>query len=74
MTGIITQGARDFGHIQYVAAYRVAYSDDGVTWTEYKDPETSKSKVSVCPAVLPSPLQGCPVSQIWGSEGEEDWL
>uniref|UniRef100_A0A8C2QWZ8 Milk fat globule EGF and factor V/VIII domain containing n=1 Tax=Capra hircus TaxID=9925 RepID=A0A8C2QWZ8_CAPHI len=45
VTGIITQGARDFGHIQYVAAYRVAYSDDGVTWTEYKDPETSKSKI-----------------------------
>lgn len=74
MTGIITQGARDFGHIQYVAAYKVAYGDDGVTWTEYKDPEARESKVSVCPAVLPSPLQGCPVSQILGSEGEEGWL
>uniref|UniRef100_Q95114-2 Isoform Short of Lactadherin n=1 Tax=Bos taurus TaxID=9913 RepID=Q95114-2 len=45
VTGIITQGARDFGHIQYVAAYRVAYGDDGVTWTEYKDPGASESKI-----------------------------
>lgn len=35
VTGIITQGARDFGHIQYVAAYRVAFSNDGVNWTQY---------------------------------------
>nr|CAI9696571.1 unnamed protein product [Rangifer tarandus platyrhynchus] len=45
VTGIITQGARDFGHIQYVAAYKVAYGDDGVTWTEYKDPGARESKI-----------------------------
>lgn len=45
VTGIITQGARDFGHIQYVAAYKVAYGDDGVTWTEYKDPGAKESKI-----------------------------
>lgn len=42
VTGIITQGARDFGHIQYVASYKVAYSDDGVQWTVYEEQGTSK--------------------------------
>lgn len=42
VTGIITQGARDFGHIQYVASYKVAHSDDGVQWTIYKEQGTSK--------------------------------
>ncbi|XP_024905523.1 lactadherin isoform X2 [Pteropus alecto] len=45
VTGIITQGARDFGHIQYVAAYRLAYSNNGVDWTEYSDPGTSEGKI-----------------------------
>ncbi|KAJ7311098.1 hypothetical protein JRQ81_006697 [Phrynocephalus forsythii] len=45
LTGIITQGARDFGHIQYVGAYKVAYSNDGVTWTIYKDSWTNKTKI-----------------------------
>ncbi|XP_053437647.1 lactadherin isoform X1 [Nycticebus coucang] len=45
VTGIITQGARDFGSIQYVASYKVAYSNDGMAWTEYKDPRTGKSKI-----------------------------
>lgn len=47
MTGIITQGARDFGHIQYVASYKVAYSDNGISWTEYKEPGAVDSKVRV---------------------------
>lgn len=68
MTGIITQGARDFGHIQYVAAYRVAFSNDGVNWTQY-----GNKKVSVCPTTLPVPPQGCSVRLAWGSEGR-DWL
>ncbi|KAL1774430.1 lactadherin isoform X2 [Sigmodon hispidus] len=42
VTGIITQGARDFGHIQYVASYKVAHSNDGVQWTEYEEHGTSK--------------------------------
>ncbi|XP_049639220.1 lactadherin [Suncus etruscus] len=45
VTGIITQGARDFGHVQYVAAYKVAYSDNGMNWTEYHDTGTSESKI-----------------------------
>ncbi|XP_070618121.1 lactadherin isoform X1 [Erythrolamprus reginae] len=45
VTGIITQGARDFGHIQYVAAYKVAYSNDGKTWTFYQDNKTNKIKI-----------------------------
>ncbi|XP_062946491.1 lactadherin [Cynocephalus volans] len=45
VTGIVTQGARDFGHIQYVAAYKVAYSDDGLKWTEYKEQGAIDSKI-----------------------------
>ncbi|XP_034987268.1 lactadherin isoform X2 [Zootoca vivipara] len=45
VAGIITQGARDFGHIQYVAAYKVAYSDDGKSWTLYKDSRTNGTKI-----------------------------
>ncbi|XP_067327554.1 lactadherin isoform X2 [Anolis sagrei] len=45
VAGIVTQGARDFGHIQYVAAYKVAYSDDGKYWTLYKDNKTNGTKI-----------------------------
>ncbi|XP_025293230.1 lactadherin isoform X2 [Canis lupus familiaris] len=45
VTGIITQGARDFGHIQYVAAYKVAYSNDSKNWTEYKDQGAIEGKI-----------------------------
>ncbi|NXI68661.1 MFGM protein, partial [Anseranas semipalmata] len=45
VTGIITQGARDFGHIQYVAAYKVAYSDNGTSWTVYRDSQTNSTKI-----------------------------
>lgn len=45
VSGIITQGARDFGNIQYVAAYKVAHSDDGGNWTEYRDPGSTDSKI-----------------------------
>lgn len=69
VTGIITQGARDFGHIQYVAAYKVAYSNDSKNWTEYKDQGAIEGKVSVWLADLLSPLQGCPLSLARGSEG-----
>lgn len=45
VTGVITQGARDFGHIQYVASFKVAHSDDGKTWTLYKDKWTNSTKI-----------------------------
>uniref|UniRef100_A0A8C3LIA4 Milk fat globule-EGF factor 8 protein n=1 Tax=Chrysolophus pictus TaxID=9089 RepID=A0A8C3LIA4_CHRPC len=45
VTGIVTQGARDFGHIQYVAAYKVAYSDNGTSWTVYRDSQTNSTKI-----------------------------
>ncbi|XP_053128741.1 lactadherin isoform X2 [Hemicordylus capensis] len=45
VTGIITQGARDFGHIQYVAAYKIAHSDDGRSWTLYKDSRANSTKI-----------------------------
>ncbi|XP_064422095.1 milk fat globule EGF and factor V/VIII domain containing b isoform X2 [Latimeria chalumnae] len=45
ITGIITQGAKDFGTIQYVSAFKVGYSDDGENWTIYKDEKTKTDKV-----------------------------
>lgn len=33
VTGIITQGAKDFGHIQFVSAFKVAYSNHSSSWT-----------------------------------------
>lgn len=47
ITGIITQGAKDFGSVQFVTAFKVAYSDDGVTWTIVKDDTTRTDKVSL---------------------------
>ncbi|XP_030045558.1 lactadherin isoform X2 [Microcaecilia unicolor] len=45
ISGIITQGAKDFGTIQYVAAFKVAYSDNGKVWTTYKDRRTNNDKI-----------------------------
>ncbi|XP_036399884.1 EGF-like repeat and discoidin I-like domain-containing protein 3 isoform X2 [Megalops cyprinoides] len=45
ITGIITQGAKDFGVVQFVSAFKVAYSDDGHAWTVYKDEKTRKDKI-----------------------------
>lgn len=46
ITGIITQGAKDFGTIQFVAAFKVAHSNDGRSWTIVKDENTKTDKVS----------------------------
>ncbi|XP_067105088.1 lactadherin-like isoform X2 [Osmerus mordax] len=40
LTGIITQGAKDFGVVQYVSMFKVAYSNDGQTWSLVKDEKT----------------------------------
>ncbi|KFO27776.1 EGF-like repeat and discoidin I-like domain-containing protein 3 [Fukomys damarensis] len=45
VTGIITQGAKDFGHVQFVGSYKLAYSDDGERWTVYQDEKQRKDKV-----------------------------
>ncbi|XP_078283623.1 lactadherin-like isoform X4 [Rhinoraja longicauda] len=45
ITGIITQGAKDFGVHQYVESFKIAHSDDGKSWTIYKDTITRKDKV-----------------------------
>ena len=48
ITGVITQGAKDFGHVQFVGSYKVAYSNDGERWTVYQDQKQGKDKVR-CP-------------------------
>lgn len=45
VTGIITQGAKDFGSVQFVTAFKVAHSDDGQSWTIVKDETTRTDKV-----------------------------
>uniref|UniRef100_A0A8C7IUS9 Milk fat globule EGF and factor V/VIII domain containing b n=1 Tax=Oncorhynchus kisutch TaxID=8019 RepID=A0A8C7IUS9_ONCKI len=45
ITGIITQGAKDFGAVQFVSAFKVAYSDDGQSWSIVKDDVTSTDKI-----------------------------
>lgn len=46
ISGIITQGAKDFGSIQFITAFKVAHSDDGRSWTVVKDETTNKDRVS----------------------------
>ncbi|XP_026044709.1 EGF-like repeat and discoidin I-like domain-containing protein 3 isoform X3 [Astatotilapia calliptera] len=45
VTGIITQGAKDFGHVQFVGSYKVAFSNDGEQWNVYQDEKQGKDKV-----------------------------
>ncbi|KAI1889757.1 hypothetical protein AGOR_G00166220 [Albula goreensis] len=45
ITGIITQGAKDFGVVQFVSAFKVAYGDDGQSWTVFKDEKTKRDKI-----------------------------
>lgn len=46
VTGIITQGAKDFGVVQFVSAFKIAYSDDGQSWSIVKDQGTRTDKVT----------------------------
>lgn len=46
VTGIITQGAKDFGHVQFVGSYKIAYSNDGERWNVYQDEKQRKDKVN----------------------------
>lgn len=45
ITGVITQGAKDFGHVQFVGSYKVAYSNNGERWFIYQDEKQKKDKV-----------------------------
>ncbi|MBN3271089.1 EDIL3 protein, partial [Polyodon spathula] len=47
VTGIITQGAKDFGHVQFVGSYKVAYSNDGQRWVIYQDEKQHKDKEAI---------------------------
>ncbi|KAF7707538.1 milk fat globule EGF and factor V/VIII domain containing b isoform X1 [Silurus meridionalis] len=45
ITGIITQGAKDFGSVQFVSAYKVAYSNNGQNWTVVQDDKKHVDKI-----------------------------
>ena len=46
LTGIITQGAKDFGVVQFVSMFKVAYSNDGESWSTVKEEKTDSDKVN----------------------------
>ncbi|KAM9408627.1 lactadherin-like isoform 3-T3 [Pholidichthys leucotaenia] len=45
LTGIITQGAKDFGVVQFVSVFKVAYSNDGESWSTAKDETTGNDQL-----------------------------
>lgn len=45
LTGIVTQGAKDFGVVQFVSVFKIAYSDDGESWSTVKEDDTGNEKV-----------------------------
>lgn len=47
ISGIVTQGAKDFGVVQFVSVFKVAYSHDGESWNTVKEENDSGDKVRV---------------------------
>uniref|UniRef100_A0A4W3I7T8 Milk fat globule EGF and factor V/VIII domain containing a n=1 Tax=Callorhinchus milii TaxID=7868 RepID=A0A4W3I7T8_CALMI len=45
ISGIITQGAKDFGKVQYVQSFKIAHSLDGKSWNVYKDNSTNTDQI-----------------------------
>jgi len=45
VTGVITQGAKRIGSPEYVKSYKIAYSNDGKSWTMYKVKGTNEDMV-----------------------------
>ncbi|XP_033843400.1 lactadherin-like isoform X1 [Periophthalmus magnuspinnatus] len=45
ISGIITQGAKDFGVVQFVSVFKVSYSNDGQSWRVLKDEGTGEDKL-----------------------------
>ncbi|XP_030210788.1 EGF-like repeat and discoidin I-like domain-containing protein 3 isoform X1 [Gadus morhua] len=45
ISGVITQGAKDFGREQFVSSYKLTYSQDGRDWTTFQDEERHNDKV-----------------------------
>ncbi|XP_059207067.1 EGF-like repeat and discoidin I-like domain-containing protein 3 isoform X2 [Centropristis striata] len=45
LTGIITQGAKDFGVVQFVSVFKVAYSNDGESWSMVKEENSNNDKL-----------------------------
>lgn len=45
LTGIITQGAKDFGVVQFVSEFKVVFSHDGTVWSPVKNEDGAKDKV-----------------------------
>lgn len=45
LTGIVTQGAKDFGVVQFVSVFKIAYSNDGESWSTVEEEDTGNEKL-----------------------------
>ncbi|XP_056415274.1 discoidin, CUB and LCCL domain-containing protein 2 isoform X1 [Hyla sarda] len=45
VTGIITTGSTMSAYNYYVTSYRIEYSEDGLKWTVYRDPNVDRDKL-----------------------------
>ncbi|TNM90853.1 EGF-like repeat and discoidin I-like domain-containing protein 3 isoform X2 [Takifugu flavidus] len=45
ISGIITQGAKDFGVVQFVSVFKVMYSNDGESWNTVKEENVGNDKL-----------------------------
>uniref|UniRef100_H3CVY0 Milk fat globule EGF and factor V/VIII domain containing a n=1 Tax=Tetraodon nigroviridis TaxID=99883 RepID=H3CVY0_TETNG len=45
ISGIVTQGAKDFGVVQFVSLFKVAYSNDGESWNTVKEENDGSDKL-----------------------------
>ncbi|KAG8590729.1 hypothetical protein GDO81_006869 [Engystomops pustulosus] len=45
VTGIITTGSTMSAYNYYVTSYKIEYSDDGLKWTIYREPNTDRDKI-----------------------------
>ncbi|XP_021235778.1 EGF-like repeat and discoidin I-like domain-containing protein 3 isoform X2 [Numida meleagris] len=69
VTGIITQGAKDFGHVQFVGSYKLAYSNDGEHWIIYQDEKQKKDKA---PSEKPFTVRPPYCVQTWATSHGND--
>lgn len=56
VTGVITQGAKRIGSPEYVKSYKIAYSNDGKSWTMYKVKGTNEDMVRLSHLYMNTPV------------------
>lgn len=72
VTGIITQGAKDFGSIQFLVSFKVAHSDNGQSWTTVKDKTMGTDKVGQWNPEAETKLRSVEPESRWSSCSHPD--